>query len=93
MISSGFAIARSDDFLVVLFRGILATEIQNTMGQLIVLALRVIVPLGIFRYPLAIGIAAMLLGGADVILVDAINFLGIGSFSGLEAFYEGLPLP
>ena len=47
------------------------------MALLIVLALRLIVPISIFRWPLVGGVIAMLLDGADVILVDILNsFLG-----------------
>jgi len=41
-------------------------------GELIIIALRLLVPLAIFRWPLWGGIAAMLLDGADVILIELI---------------------
>lgn len=44
---------------------------MNT-GELIIIALRLLVPLTIFRWPLWGGIAAMLLDGADVILIELI---------------------
>jgi hypothetical protein len=44
---------------------------MNT-GELIIIALRLLVPLTIFRWPLWGGIAAMLLDGADVILIEQI---------------------
>ncbi len=50
-----------------------------SVGAAIVIALRLIVPLSIFRRPLAGGVIAMLLDGADVILIDAI---GLGGFGG-----------
>lgn len=55
------------------------------MGPIIVLALRLVVPVAIFRWPLAGGIAAMLLDGADVILIDLI---GGSSLPGLYAYYD-----
>jgi hypothetical protein len=48
-------------------------------GAFIVIALRLIVPLIIFRYPFWGGIVSMLLDGADVILIDLI---GLGGFGG-----------
>ena len=44
---------------------------MNT-GELIIIALRLLVPLAIFRWSLWGGVAAMLLDGADVILIEAI---------------------
>jgi len=44
---------------------------MNT-GEVIIILLRLIVPLAIFRYPLAGGIAAMLLDGVDVVLIELI---------------------
>jgi len=41
-------------------------------GELIIIALRLLVPLAIFRWPLWGGVAAMLLDGADVILIETI---------------------
>ena len=55
------------------------------MGPLIVLLLRIFVPITIFRWPLAAGIVAMLLDGADVILADAI---GYGHFPTVDTFYR-----
>ena len=42
------------------------------MAAIIVIALRLVVPLTILRWPLAGGLASMLLDAVDVILVDAI---------------------
>ena len=42
------------------------------MAELIVIALRLVVPLTILRWPLAGGIVAMVLDGLDVVLVDAL---------------------
>ncbi|MBK9344711.1 MAG: hypothetical protein IPN07_17155 [Dehalococcoidia bacterium] len=50
-----------------------------TTGAAIVIALRILVPLLIFKKNLTGGIIAMLLDGADVILID---FLKMGGFSG-----------
>jgi hypothetical protein len=44
-----------------------------TVAVLIVIALRLIVPLSILRWPLAGGLISMVLDGADVILVDALG--------------------
>jgi hypothetical protein len=44
---------------------------MNT-GELIIILLRLVVPLSIFRWPLAGGIAAMLLDGLDVVLIELI---------------------
>jgi len=44
---------------------------MNT-GELIIIALRLLVPLAIFRWPLWGGVAALLLDGADVILIELI---------------------
>src|SRR5262245_55908879 len=41
-------------------------------GELIIIALRLLVPLTIFRWPLAGGLAAMLLDGLDVVLIELI---------------------
>jgi hypothetical protein len=66
-------------------------------GQVIVIALRLIVPLSIFRYPLAGGVISMLLDGADVILVDLLSSGGFGSHyaqldKGLDTYYLGIEL-
>jgi hypothetical protein len=46
-------------------------------GALIVIAIRLIVPLSIFRWPLAGGIASMLVDAFDVVLIELI---GLGGF-------------
>lgn len=43
------------------------------LGPLIVLLLRLIIPLAIFRWPLAAGIFVVFLDGSDVILMDVIK--------------------
>jgi hypothetical protein len=48
-------------------------------GELIIIALRLIVPLSIFRWPLAGGVAAMLLDGLDVVLIEQIPGGSFGS--------------
>lgn len=47
-------------------------------GELIVIALRLLVPLLIFRWNLVGGVAAMLLDGADVIIIELIGLGGFG---------------
>jgi hypothetical protein len=49
-----------------------------TTGQIVVLALRIIVPLLILKRPLAGGIAAMLLDGLDVVIVELFGTGGMG---------------
>lgn len=47
------------------------------MAQIIVILLRLILPISIFKYPLWGGVLSMLLDGADVILVDYLaDFFG-----------------
>jgi hypothetical protein len=66
-----------------------------TTGAAIVIALRLLVPLLILRKNLTGGIAAMVLDGFDVILID---FLKMGGFSGhyhqidkvLDTYYLGI---
>jgi hypothetical protein len=41
-------------------------------GELVIIALRLIVPLAILRWPLAGGLAAMVLDGLDVVLIELI---------------------
>lgn len=48
-------------------------------GEAIIIALRLLVPLLIFRYPLAGGLAAMLLDGLDVVLIELIPGGSFGS--------------
>lgn len=49
-----------------------------TLGAIIVITLRLVVPLLIFRKPLEGGIASMLLDGADVMVIDAMQLGGFG---------------
>jgi len=49
-----------------------------TTGQIIIIALRVIVPLMILRRPLAGGIIAMALDALDVVMVEGISDGGMG---------------
>jgi hypothetical protein len=49
-----------------------------SQGELIIIALRLAVPLLILRWNLAGGIIAMLLDGADVIIIDALGRGGFG---------------
>ena len=52
---------------------------EVTFGQGVVIGLRLIVPLLIFRSPLVGGVLAMLLDGADVIIVEQFGPGGMGS--------------
>lgn len=68
-----------------------------SQGQVAVILLRLVVPLLILRWPLAGGILAMLLDGADVILVDLFGPGGMGPFyhaidKYLDLYYLGLEL-
>jgi hypothetical protein len=56
------------------------------IAVLIVVALRLVVPLAILRWPLAGGILAMLVDAFDVVLVDAIAY-AIGQPSEFGPFY------
>jgi hypothetical protein len=49
-----------------------------TTGQIVVITLRLLVPLVIFRRPLVGTVAAMLLDGLDVVLVEAFGPGGMG---------------
>lgn len=49
-----------------------------SQGELIIILLRLLVPLVIFRWRLTGGIVAMLLDGSDVILIDALGRGGFG---------------
>lgn len=49
-----------------------------SQGELIIIVLRLVVPLMIFRWRLTGGIVAMLLDGSDVILIDALKRGGFG---------------
>ena len=57
------------------------------MARLIVIALRLVVPVSIFRWPLAGGVIAMLLDGVDVILVDVLAHL-LGEEGGFGDSYQ-----
>jgi hypothetical protein len=50
-----------------------------TTGAMIIVALRLIIPVSIVRWPLAGGIAAMIIDALDVVLIELI---GLGGFSG-----------
>jgi hypothetical protein len=68
-----------------------------TGGELIVIAVRMVVPLLILRYWLAGGVVAMLLDMADVIVVDAIGLGGFGDHYAetdklLDSYYYVLEL-
>ena len=66
-----------------------------TTGQIVVIALRIVVPLLILKRPLAGGIAAMLLDGLDVIIVEFFGPGGMGEHYHsldkiLDLYYLGL---
>jgi hypothetical protein len=66
-----------------------------TTGQIVVIALRIIAPLLILKRPLAGGIAAMLLDGLDVIIVELFGPGGMGDHyhsldKVLDLYYLGL---
>ena len=48
------------------------------MGELIIMLVRLVVPLSILLWPLAGGVASMLLDALDVVLIEMI---GLGGFS------------
>ena len=60
-----------------------------TAGQAIVIAIRLFVPLSIFRWPLAGGLAAMLVDALDVVLIEVV---GLGQFSNYAALDKGLDM-
>ncbi len=62
---------------IILLRAVGATEMS--IGMIIVVSLRIIVPFLIFRYWLFGAVVAMILDTADVILIDVI---GLGGFGG-----------
>ena len=59
------------------------------MGQLIVVLIRLAVPVSIFRWPLAGGLASMLLDALDVVLVELV---GLGGFDNYAALDKGLDM-
>jgi hypothetical protein len=66
-----------------------------TTGQIIVIALRIVVPLMILKRPLAGGIVAMLLDALDVVIVEWFGDGGMGSHyhsidKVLDLYYLGL---
>lgn len=66
-------------------------------GQAIVIALRLLIPLLILRYPLAGGIAAMIIDALDVVLISAMHLGGFGDHYSeldklLDSYYLTLEL-
>ena len=59
------------------------------MGELLVVLIRLVVPLSIFRWPLAGGLASMLVDALDVVLIELI---GLGGFSNYSALDKGLDM-
>ena len=60
-----------------------------SLGQGIVVLIRLVVPLSIFRWPLAGGLAAMLIDALDVVLIEIV---GQGGFSHYAALDKGLDM-
>ena len=60
-----------------------------SLGQGIVILIRLVVPVSIFRWPLAGGLAAMLADTVDVVLIEVI---GLGGFSNYAALDKGLDM-
>jgi hypothetical protein len=58
-------------------------------GEAIVIVLRLVVPLSIFRWPLAGGVASMLIDALDVVIIE---LLGLGGFSHYAALDKGLDI-
>ena len=59
------------------------------LGPIIVVLVRLIVPVSIFRWPLAGGLAAMLVDALDVVLIEIV---GQGGFSHYAALDKGLDM-
>jgi hypothetical protein len=59
------------------------------LGQLIIVLLRLVVPASIFRWPLAGGLASMLLDALDVALIEMV---GLGGFDNYAALDKGLDM-
>ena len=55
-----------------------------SLGQAIVILIRLVVPLSIFRWPLAGGLAAMLVDALDVVLIEAIGHGGFSHYTALD---------
>ena len=69
--------------------------LEPSLGQSVVILLRLVVPLLILRRPLVGGLLCMLLDGADVIIVDLFGPGGMGNFyhaldKYLDLYYLGL---
>jgi hypothetical protein len=66
-------------------------------GEAIVIALRIVIPLLILRYPLAGGIAAMVIDALDVVLISVMHLGGFGDHyaeldKALDSYYLTLEL-
>lgn len=66
-----------------------------TVGQIVVIGLRIVLPLLILRRPLAGGVLAMLLDALDVVIVEAFGSGGMGAHyhsidKVLDVYYLGL---
>ena len=62
------------------------------MARTIVIVVRLIVPVSIFRWPLAGGVASMVLDGLDVVLVDVLANL-LGEKPGFGDTYQTMDKP
>ncbi len=62
------------------------------MARTIVIVARLIVPVSIFRWPLAGGVASMVLDGLDVVLVDVLANL-LGEEPGFGNTYQTMDKP
>lgn len=58
------------------------------MGPIIVICLRLLIPLSILRWPLAGGIAAMIIDALDVVLITFINQGGFGSYHTTDKYLD-----
>ena len=54
------------------------------MGELIIILIRLVVPVSIFRWPLAGGVASMLLDALDVVLIEMIGLGGFSNYASLD---------
>ncbi len=68
-----------------------------SQGEAIIIALRLIIPLVIFRFQLTGGVVAMLLDGLDVVLIEVIGRGGFGDHYHtldklLDSYYLGIEL-
>jgi hypothetical protein len=58
------------------------------MGQLIIIIIRLLVPLSIFRWPLGGAIASLVADTLDVVFVDALDMGGFSDYASLDKFLD-----